>query len=343
MRRWPVLLLLLLLASCASAPRPSPEGAEEKGAAPVCDADDDERLVVDWSAHDRSRLESAVRHGLVPVRVDGCRARVVDTCSVKRKYAFAATSRQREVMIVRDRDELGAKLPILATKLGASFAQSSALDVAMTVVGRYEAGPLPITKNDLDGDCEGVTHVVANVSVGAFSIATANAKEIEGSVDIVHAAHAREKKRIDSAGLEEQCALARRSDDAPPEDCAIPLRMELRALSEKRVAAQAGPPSPPPVSEVDMKHAMETLRTQVVPCHRAARAKSPNLSGVMTLGIRVNPRGYVRSVSVKHEGNLPDELTECAAQRVAMVMFPRGEDEKPRSVVIPIMFRGIAQ
>ena len=92
-----------------------------------------------------------------------------------------------------------------------------------------------------------------------------------------------------------------------------------------------------------MNHAMETLRTQVVPCHRAARAKSPNLSGVLTLGIRVNPRGYVRSVNVKHEGNLPDELTECAAQRVAMVMFPRGEDERPRSVVIPIMFRGIAQ
>ena len=305
----------------------------------MCDADDDERLVVDWSAHDRSRLESAVRHGLVPVRVDGCRARVVDTCSAKRKYAFAATSRQREVMIVRDRDELGAKLPILATKLGASFSQSSALDVAMTVVGRYEAGPLPITKNDLDGECEGVTHVVANVSVGAFSIATANANTIEGSIDIVHGAHAREKKRLDSAGLEEQCALARRSDDAPPEDCAIPLRMELRALSAKRVASA---PSQPP-SEVDMKHAMETLRTQVVPCHRAARAKSPNLSGVLTLGIRVNPRGYVRSVNVKHEGNLPDELTECAAQRVAMVMFPRGEDERPRSVVIPIMFRGIAQ
>jgi hypothetical protein len=303
----------------------------------VCDADDDERLVLDWSAHDRSRLEAAVRHGIVPIRIDGCRARVVDTCSLKRSYAFAATSRQREVMVVRDRDELGAKLPILATRLGATFSQSSALDVAMTVVGRYEAGPAPIAKSDLDGECDDVTHVVANLSVGAFSIATARATSVEGSIDVVSAAHAREKKRVDSAGLEEQCALARRSDDAPPEDCAIPLRVELRALSTKpRPSAPASPPS-----EVDMKHAMVTLRKQVVPCHQAARASSPNLSGVLTLGIRLNPRGYVRSVSAKHEGNLPDELSECAAQRVAMVMFPPADDDKPRSVVVPIMFRGL--
>jgi hypothetical protein len=331
--------LVLLLASCASVPKPPPEVAGEDRPAPACDADDDERLVVDWSAHDRSRLEAAVRHGLVSVRVDGCKAHVVDTCTVKRSYEFAATSRQREVMIVRDRDELGAKLPILATRLGASFSQSTALDLAMTIVGRYEAGPSPIATADLQGDCAGVTHVVANMSVGAFSIATVRATSVEGSIDVVHGSHAREKKRIDTAGLEERCALARRSDDAPPEDCAIPLRLELRALSGTR-----GEPRPPsPVAEIDMTHAMETLRRQVVPCHRSARATSPNLSGVLTLGIKLNRRGNVRSVSAKHAGNLPDELSECAAQRVAMVMFPPAEDDEARSVVIPLMFRGLAQ
>lgn len=313
--------------------------AEENGPAPVCDAEDVERLVIDWSAHDRSRLEAAVRHGLVPVRVDGCKARVVDTCTVKRSYAFAATSRQREVMVVRDRDELGVKLPILATRLGASFSQSSALDVAMTVVGRYEAGPSPIAKRDLEGECEGVTHVVANLSVGAFSIATARATGAFGSIDVVHGSHAHERKRVDSAGLEEQCALARRSDDAPPEDCAIPLRLELRGLSEK--PKPEGPP--PPVAEVDMKHAMENAKKQLVPCHRAARTASPDLSGVLTLGVRLSKRGNVRSVSTKHQGNLPDELSECAAQRVAMVMFPAADDDKPRSVVIPVMFAPLAR
>jgi hypothetical protein len=306
----------------------------------VCDADDDERLVVDWSPMDRSKLEAAVRHGLVPLHIEGCRARVVDTCTVMRTYVFAATSRQREVMVVRDRDELGAKLPILATRIGASFSQSEAVDVAMTVVGRYEAGPQPITQADLVGECGGVTHVVANMSVGAFSIATARATAAEASADVVHASRSREKKKVDSAGLEEQCALARRADDAPPEDCAIPLRLELRALSEKpRPATTAAAP----IAEVDMKHAMENAKKQLVPCHRAARATSPNLSGVLTLGVRLAKNGHVRSVSAKHTGNLDDELAECAAQRVAMVSFPAGEDDRPRSVVIPVMFAPIAR
>lgn len=330
---------LLLLTACA--PKMVPPSAPEATPGAVCDADDDERLVVDWSPMDRSKLEAAVRHGIVPVKVDGCRARVVDTCSVKRTYVFSATSRQREVMVVRDRDELGAKLPFLATKLGASFSRSSALDVAMTVVGRYEAGPAPVAKTDLEGECDAVTHVVANVSVGAFSISTRAATEVEGSVDVVHASRGREKTRVDSAGLDEQCALTRRNDDAPPEDCAIPLRVELRTLAQGVVAKAAPPAAPPQANELDMKHAMETLKKQVVPCHRAARASVPNLSGVLTLGIRLNQRGHVRSVSAKHEGNLPDELSECAAQRVAMVMFPPAEDDKPRSVVIPMMFRGL--
>jgi hypothetical protein len=272
------------------------------------------------------------------VRIDGCRARIVDTCTVKRAYSFAATSRQREVMVVRDRDELGAKLPILATRLGASFSDSSALDVAMTVVGRYEAGAAPIHEADLDGECTGVTHVVANVSVGAFSISTARSTSVEGSIDVVHAARSREKKRLDSAGLEEQCALARRSDDAPPEDCAIPLRVELRALSN----APAKPPPPAPLQAIDMKHAMENAKKQLVPCHRAARATSPNLSGVLTLAVKLGKRGNVRSVSAKHEGNLDDELAECAAERVAMVSFPAAEDDRPRSLVIPILFAPLA-
>lgn len=336
MRR--LLSACLVLLGCGSnvAPAASPE-TQANAAAPVCDPDDDERLVVDWSPLDRSRLEAAVRRGLVPVRVDGCKARVVDTCTVKRPYSFAATSRQREVMVVRDRDEIGAKLPILATRLGASVSKASALDVAMTVVGRYEAGPGLVAKTDLEGECEGVTHVVANMSVGAFAISTATATNVEASIDVVHGAHAREKKRLDAAGLEEQCALARRADDAPPEDCAIPLRVELRALSEKPKTSEARPP----IAAVDMKHAMENAKKQLVPCHRVARATTPDLSGVLTLGIRLGRRGNVRSVSAKHEGNLPDELSECAAQRVAMVMFPPADDDKPRSVVVPIMFRGI--
>ena len=87
------------------------------------------------------------------------------------------------------------------------------------------------------------------------------------------------------------------------------------------------------------------MRRQVLASYVGAKYRQlvTGTACVLTLGIRLNNRGYVRSVSAKHSGNLPDELSECAAQRVAMVMFPPADDDKPRSVVVPIMFRGIAQ
>jgi hypothetical protein len=187
----------------------------------------DERLVVDWSSLDRSRLEAAVRRGVVPLHVDGCRARIVDGCTVRRSYTFAATSRQREVIRLADRDELDARLPFLAMRFGASLMHATTLDVTLMVVGRYESSPEPVTMSDLDGDCDAATHIVASVSIGAFAIGTVSLTAVEASADVARVAHARERARLDAAGAEQSCASARRTDAAPPEDCSIPLRVEL--------------------------------------------------------------------------------------------------------------------
>lgn len=345
-------LSVIALAACAPRLAPLPalaERASPVGAGSCDDAEEiDERLVVDWSPLDRSRLESAVRSGLVLVRVDGCRARVVDTCTVvRRPYAFSATSRQREIMLVRDSGELGVKLPLLASRFGASVSRSSALDVTMTVVGRFEAGASALSASDVEGECSGVTHFVSSVSVGAFAISTTDEASANASADLLvagsHAAYANERRHVDSAGIEEHCSLSRRADGAPPEDCAIPLRIELR-----RLGAHASPPSPPlsppPAGPSDeMRHAMELAKKQLVPCHRAARASAPDLSGLLTLGIKLGRRGNVKSVSAKHEGGLPDGLSVCAIERIALVSFPAADDDRPRTVVIPVLFRPLAE
>jgi len=138
-------LFVAALAACAPPAAPAASALDE-GRRATCDATavENERLVVDWSPLDRSKLEAAARHGVVPVRIDGCRARIVDGCTVRRPYTFAATSRQREVMLLSDRDEVAAKLPVLAVRFGASVVHASTLDVAMTVVGRYESSAAPV-------------------------------------------------------------------------------------------------------------------------------------------------------------------------------------------------------
>jgi hypothetical protein len=322
-------------------PATPPASALAEARRAACDATDveDERLVVDWSPLDRSKLEAAARRGVVPVRIDGCRARIVDGCAVRRAYTFASTSRQREVMRLRDSDEVDARLPVLAVRFGASLEQATTVDVAMTVIGRYESGGTPFTTADLDGECDDATHVVASLSVGAFAIDTGSSFSAEAGADVAHAGRVREKKHLDAAGAEAACAGARRADTAPPDDCSVPLRVELRALRAGR--REAPRPTPTPTESEAMRSAIDGVRRELRYCHRVARASSPDLSGVLTLSIKLARNGNVRSVGAKPEGNLADDLSACAVERVGHVTFPSSDDDRPRAVVIPVLFSAL--
>lgn len=186
---------------------------------------------------------------------------------------------------------------------------------------------------------------MASVSIGAFAIGTGSVTAAEASADMARVGHARERKRLDAAGIEASCASARRTDSAPPEDCSVPLRVELRALRPSKEAV-AKPPLPAPSAAVDahaMGRAMDAARNELTWCHRVARATSPALSGVLTLSVKLGRNGNVRSVAAKHEGNLDDALAECAVERVGHVIFPVADDDRPRTILVPVLFRPLAQ
>lgn len=281
---------------------------------------------------------------MVPVRIDGCRARIVDGCIVRRRYAFAATARQREVMLLNDRDEVAARLPVLAMRFGASVMRASMLDVAMTVVGRYESDGAPLTTSELEGECSGATHVVASLSVGAFAIGTSSTTATEANADVARAGHASERRRLDAAGIEASCSSARRADVSPPDDCSIPLRIELRALRTSSAVVASPPPAPAVLGDAEaMRRAMDSAKKELGWCHRVARATTPNMSGALTMSIKLARSGNVRSVAAKPEGNLDDGLADCAAERVGHVTFPAADDDRPRTLVIPVVFRPLAR
>lgn len=341
MRRW---IFVIALAACAPAAAPIPPDEIVKWPRTTCDPAevDDDRFVVDWSALERSKLEAATRRSVIPVRVEGCVTRVVPGCTVKRPYTFIATSRQREVMRLRDRDEIAAKLPFLAARVGGGLRRASALDVTMTVVGRYESGSAPITTADLEGEgCDAVTHVAAAVSVGAFAIGTGTTTAVDAHAEIVHAAHARERTRLDAAGVEASCEGARRADTAPPDDCAIPLRLELVSVGAPR-ASKPATPAVAPMGDDTMRRSMEAAKKELAHCHRVARATSPDLSGVLNLTVKLARNGNVRSVGAKTEGNLESALADCAVERVGHVVFPAADDDRPRVIAIPVLFRPLA-
>lgn len=130
----------------------------------------DKPLVVEWPAADRAALEARAQRSLVAVRYEGCTMEVLDGCDVDGSYAFVPLSLKQERVTIRSEDELYARLPVGAAALEATLARQGQLDVDMTIVGRKQADRHVLSRSELHGRCEGATHVLTGLTVGAFSL-----------------------------------------------------------------------------------------------------------------------------------------------------------------------------
>ena len=109
-----------------------------------------------------------MRQGIVAVRYQGCEMDVLERCSVAAQYRYLGTTRAQDKVVMRDEDELYAKLPMGAAGLEGELQHSGQLTVGMDLVGRYEAQKLSVSVSELQGECTGATHFIYDVSVGAF-------------------------------------------------------------------------------------------------------------------------------------------------------------------------------
>jgi hypothetical protein len=347
----PCLLLSMVGLSCVSPgalPAALVEDAAPLRATAACSDGQvtTERLVVDWSSLDRSKLEATAHKGLVPVRLDGCEARLVDHCVARRGYAYMPTSRQRELVVVRGHDELRARLPLGAARFGATLDRSRELRVTMTVVGRWEAPLEAIGASDLEGECEGATHYIASVAVGAFEIAAKSAAEVGVEADVAaldaRAESKSERQRLDSAGVEARCSDGKRGDNDPPSDCAVPLRLEVRrlgaAVASSVQAHETVVTSPQAQLDVGLRRAVAMTRSEVAPCYRRAAELDPRLDGWMSLVATVDRDGHVSKVAARYD--VTPALADCAMSRAARVLFPPAADAAPRLFVLPLVFKG---
>lgn len=195
-----------------------------------------EPLVVEWPSADRAKLEAKTREGLVAVHYSGCELRVLGQCRVSGRYGFVGTTAKKDRETIRTSDELFAKLPLGAARLEGTLARSGTLDVRMSIVGRYSSDRPIVDLAELEGACEGATHVVAGVIVGAFSFeaGAANAAGASGGAFGAEAGGRAEAERsvLSSDGLEASCENASPDAQAPPVGCAALLRIELAPIRE---------------------------------------------------------------------------------------------------------------
>lgn len=190
-------------------------------------------LALDLSAADRAALDDAAEDAVAVVAYDGASLRVLRGCTLAGSYGFMlALAETREVRL-ENADEVAASLPSTGASLARRFAGELARG-AQVVVSATRSGIKRTTRARADraalaGACDGATHFVRGVVLGAFR---AELRAV-GAAPVPLLAYG------DAGACKQPPAEA----FDPPDRCDGPLWMELRALGG----------GPAPVDELDRR------------------------------------------------------------------------------------------
>jgi hypothetical protein len=236
--------ILLCLAGCSAgvpdvdAKEPTIAEAEGDPAADAeaCAASEtrDNPLIIEWPGTHKVELESISKRGLVLVRFEGCKLTVLPTCEAKGGYKFEPVTPQRDALEIKNENDLFAKLPIAAPGLKAELASGKAFKLDYVLVGQRIAETPP---SDMTGECDGATHYVRTISVGAYKM-DSSAKANQGAdvdVGIVqtggHRSASRARNR--ASGDVDGCASKTDLDEgkAKSAGCSAPVQLGLSPLS----------------------------------------------------------------------------------------------------------------
>ncbi len=193
-------------------------------------------LIIEWPATDRASLEGRLGRGVVVVRYEGCVVEVMRDCKVPATgYDYLAITRKNDRVAIRSADELYATLPLTAVELEAKLAKAGELTIAMALVGNFEAQRARFDISELEGRCQGATHVIAAAQVGAFEFYAGSGAEIGTRIEVENVAgvggrSSASREILNQDGDALACESSMPGDVGPPAQCGALLRLELTAL-----------------------------------------------------------------------------------------------------------------
>ncbi len=280
------------------------EGAVEvKG----CSASFAEPLVVDIKSSDRSDFEVAMKDGVAVVRFDCRTLKLLKNCSYHGAYSFVGVQRNEDVVRMNSKDEVSANMPISGAKLSAEMKSGSSLDLALITVGKRRTTVREVLKKDLDGDCEGATHVVKGAYVGAFAMGTGTVGQAKAVAEIfgagAGAGSVSDRQASSKSGDIESCRKATPDSPTPPEQCGAITRLELMPLAQKRR------------SEEEVKKEEERGH------HEAKAITCPE--GMVWTGDKCAPKGSASAKASCAPNDGPDCEAKCEAGNAASCVAGR--------------------
>ncbi len=233
-------------ASAVRAEAPTAQQAMGEPAAPACTSVPAvaQTLVIDLPSAQRADLELAMRSGRAVVHYGCDGLRILASCELKGDYRFAGVSLKEEVVQLKSQDEVRASLPISGATLAGGVARGTSLDLATAMVGRSTALGSAAAKAELVGACDGATHFVRAVYVGAFAMKRGSGAAVTAAASLfggsTEAKSESDKQATLRDGSLEACKAASPDAPKPPSACQSALRVELFPIGDAGASAAAG-------------------------------------------------------------------------------------------------------
>lgn len=213
-----------------------------------------EILVVDLPASRRGDIEVLMQDGLIAVSYDCNQLKLLRGCQIPGSYAYKGTLLREEVLSLENGDEIRANLPLsgagVAAKMEGAMERGATLDLATVMVGQQRAARYEVGRDELSGRCDGATHFVQSIYVGAFAMRRGERAKLAAAAEVFGAGGAAGSSSDSSLqntdGDLEACRRTQASAQAPEAGCGTPLRLYMLPISE------AGSALKPPPQEQDV-------------------------------------------------------------------------------------------
>ena len=153
--------------------------------------------------------------------------KVLTSCEAGEGYEFRSVTPVRDKIEMSSESDLYARLPLGVASLKGELAKAERLELDYVVVGQREATKPPAM---LRGDCQGATHYVRSIMVGAYGLNSIGSAKIGASAVIgdigAQGDLSREVRRLRGSGDVEACATGESSDA----NCGAVLQLGLQPL-----------------------------------------------------------------------------------------------------------------
>lgn len=143
-------------------------------------------FAVDWPDNERAALESAMTRGVAVVKYSCEGVEVLKGCSVQGDYAYRGISKKTKVIQMNDAASVAANLGPTGVPVAvqAELRQGRSLDLAYVMVGSESTTVQSVSRDMLQGRCEGATHFVYEANLGAFALGTAASGEARSAAQV---------------------------------------------------------------------------------------------------------------------------------------------------------------